>query len=234
MPIKNLILRLVKGSPLTATENDGNFTSISNAFNGLESRISLLQNDVVSASAPSDTTRVWSRLGSDGEIEGRYRYVNGKWIRPYRVPSTSGESIIWRKDAASIDTYDGGSAAAVTDTTGPFWEIDTEMSARMPLGVGTLPSSTSVTLGGTGGEEKTTLTVAQIPAHTHDVPGKKTFNVSLDDVPMTVMASAWAGLAALDGSTPASTGGSESHNNMPPYTGRYFLKRTARKFVVAT
>jgi hypothetical protein len=230
MPIKNLILRLVKGSPLTASEHDENLTAISNAFNGMENKVSALNNDVTSATAPTDTTRTWSRLDSDGVIEGRYRYVGGKWVRPHSVSPSSFEVKMWRGDLASIDTLDGGSSGAVTDSTGPFWQVDTDMSARFPVGVGTLPSTTAITVGGVGGEEKTVLTVSQLPAHAHDIIGYALGGANVtpqivadDDI-----------LNATNTRATEVAGEGEAHNNLPPYIGRYFLKRTARKFIVAT
>lgn len=79
------------------------------------------------------------------------------------------------------------------------------------------------TAGSTGGEAAHTLTVSEMPSHSHTVPGR-------------VNGSAGSGTGAWDysGNWPveasgnsAATGGGEAHNNMPPYLAVYMWKRTA-------
>jgi microcystin-dependent protein len=99
--------------------------------------------------------------------------------------------------------------------------------ARMPLGVGTLPSTTVVALGDVGGEENHLLldTESGVASHTHDpLAGATGF---LDNV-----ASGGAGddvggvLIRHDATTGDVTGGAasaaDSHNNLPPYIAAYF------------
>lgn len=238
MPLNNLIKRLVKGSPLTATEHDGNLTKIQNAFNGLENRFDLLDAGVTSTTPPSDTSKTWNRLNPDGVIEGQYRNVGGQWLRPHPIAPSTQWAMPYIGDASSIDTLDGGSAAAVSDTTGPFWEIITAVGGKFPVGVGAFPSGLAVTANGTGGEESVTITTEQMPTHSHSGPGGRTF-----------LTKPWLGITGayveqeqsgsnqnysnLEQNT-GSAGGSLPHNNLPPYYGMYFIRRTARKFIVAT
>lgn len=230
MPLNNLIKRLVKGSPLTATEHDGNLTKIQNAFNGLENRFGLLDAGITSTTPPSDTTKTWNRLNPDGVIEGQYRNVNSQWIRPHPIAPSTPWAMPYVGDAASISTLDGGTATGVSDSTGPFWEIVPGTAGKMPIGVGALPSGTTVSVNGTGGEEKVALTTEQIPSHTHvtNVPAAESGSGA-----NLVFANAYAQFIDRP-VTSQSAGGGESHNNMPPYYGMYFIRRTARKFIVAT
>lgn len=85
-----------------------------------------------------------------------------------------------------------------------------------------LASGTSYAAGSTGGEASHTLTVEEIPGHTHTVP----YNLE-----------AWRGSGGnirnpvtngSDGNvTSGSTGGGQAHNNMPPYLAVYVWERTA-------
>lgn len=67
-------------------------------------------------------------------------------------------------------------------------------------------------MGETGGEEEVTLTVEQMPKHTH--------SYILHSSPVKVQANSAANISPYNGQVNAQTGengGSESHQNMPPY-----------------
>jgi len=88
---------------------------------------------------------------------------------------------------------------------------------RVP--VGKASSGTFDTLNATGGAETHTLTIAEMPAHTHTY-GKSTTseNMSIHDI---------NGLRGAATSNTGSTGGGGSHNNLQPYIVVYMWKRTA-------
>lgn len=194
---------------------------------------------IVSETEPSaeDRSKIWFKLEGDGSPEGNfYIYNGGAWVSRNLEPAGSQARRIFRGSPADIWAYDGGdgtdpASSPPTDTTGAMWEIDTDFAARSPIGVGTLPlSGTAIAQGGTGGVDQVTLTEDQIPAHTHPplspstsfVCGGGTLIVGMGSTP-----------AASSAATTGETGGDDPHDNMSPYLGVYFIKRTARVFRVA-
>jgi microcystin-dependent protein len=89
-------------------------------------------------------------------------------------------------------------------------------AGRVLVGNGT--SDQAFAAGATGGESNHTLTVPEIPAHTHSY----NFNNTVGSI------AAGGGIGA---NTPAlqtgSTGGGGAHNNLQPYIVVYFWQRTA-------
>lgn len=75
-------------------------------------------------------------------------------------------------------------------------------------------------LGATGGEKEVTLTVEQMPEHSHLIP---------DDRVGTAITSAtrlmYGNAKSCLWSETFSTGGSQPHNNLPPYLALYFIMK---------
>lgn len=88
-----------------------------------------------------------------------------------------------------------------------------DLRGRMLVGVGQGTGLTSRALGDTGGEETHTLTVAEMPSHTHTEKGTNRLDVAtgggihVQDVDNSTFAPI----------TTAATGGGQAHNTMPPY-----------------
>jgi len=189
---------------------------------------------VIQSSVPSvsDQDKLWVKLVG-GYLEGSYAFNNGIWARPHPIAASSEERKIFVGSSGSIDTYDGGEVATVGDATGPFWEIATEFEARMPLGVGTLPISTTVVaVTAEGGADKHTLAADELPEHTHDFKlNQYALTDSSNPPPNQLLASNTSPVTA-GGTAPDVTidggGDGQAHDNMPPYIGVYFIKRTAR------
>lgn len=183
----------------------------------------------------SDRDKPWYRLNADGSPDRWYKYWNGVWccqIIPYDI----NERRIHVGTPAQIWSYDGGSGddpsvVSPTITTGATWYVDTEFEAKFPVGVGTFAASGAVTVKGSTtstavtGVDQHTLTVAELPAHTHDTPiprdsASDTFNsTSIEGDQATT--SPW---------TSEETGGDQAHNNLPPFYGVYFIRRTIRQY----
>jgi microcystin-dependent protein len=92
-----------------------------------------------------------------------------------------------------------------------------DLRGRVPLHPGQGPGLSNRTLGESGGTESVTLTAAQIPQHAHTLP----------EVQVRGTGTPAIGAAAGGDRGTASTsevGGSQPHNNMPPYLAlRYVI-----------
>lgn len=95
------------------------------------------------------------------------------------------------------------------------------LKGRVPVGVGTGSGLTARTLAATGGEENHTLTVAEIPSHTHS--GAETSAVNL----VGGASGAYVRLTS-DGTVTqtGSTGGGGGHNTMQPFLVLNFIIKT--------
>lgn len=187
---------------------------------------------VISDTAPGadDRDKLWVKTNSGAPVRS-YIWYGGAWVWPHEIPASDARRVIFTGEAAAINTLDGGTAAAVTASSGPFWEIDEDLSGRFPLGVGTLESGKSVASGDTGGEEKVTLEAAELPPHTHDMTVKQYANhdSSTPNPEQLLAANIAVTNASITPDVSISGGGDgDAHNNMPPYVGVYFIKRTAR------
>ncbi len=111
-----------------------------------------------------------------------------------------------------------------------------DLRGRVPLGNGNGPGLTPRSLGEKGGTENTTLTVTQMPAHTHPITVKvavSTANGTTDEPNGNVLAgttadnyaAANAGNGQLGGvsATEGSAGGNQPFNNMQPYQVLNFI-----------
>ena len=78
----------------------------------------------------------------------------------------------------------------------------------------------SLTAGSTGGEATHTLTVEEMPNHTHSTPVKSGVYTTMDGSGNT-----WVPIYNNDYA--GYSGGGQAHNNMPPYLAVYMWKRTA-------
>jgi microcystin-dependent protein len=94
-----------------------------------------------------------------------------------------------------------------------------DLRGRLPMHFGN-----GFTLAETGGAEEITLTVAQIPAHSHpflattDIASQGSPNNTLVAQPsVTKLYFAAAGAAALASNAMTPTGGNQPHNNFEPY-----------------
>jgi hypothetical protein len=110
------------------------------------------------------------------------------------------------------------------------WEIFYQMGGRFPVGahhISTDEGLTKYSFGDKGGEEKHTLTINEIPNHTHDFNGRVI--ITARDNPSTdgsTIAEAKGGEANRHTlNSPNEVGGGQAHENRPPYLAIYFIKK---------
>lgn len=99
-----------------------------------------------------------------------------------------------------------------------------DLRGRAPIHVGQGPGLSNFTQGELGGEENHTLTAAEMPAHTHTAYADAT-NGTVDSPvnalparnPASIPAYGAGASATLAANHVGTAGGSQAHNNMPPY-----------------
>lgn len=117
--------------------------------------------------------------------------------------------------------YMSVSSASPASLFGGTWE---QIQNRFLLAAGS-----SYTAGDTGGEATHTLTEDEMPAHTHTstVYGISSGSYTANSARLVYKDNTTTGWISDGLSWVNSTGGSQSHNNMPPYLAVYVWKRTA-------
>lgn len=176
---------------------------------------------------PSINNQIFPWLDQDGQW---WIFDQGFWVYKNTVAANGYDRRIFVGTTTDLLSYDGGDGTiTVTPRTGPMWEVDTLFDARFPVGVGAFVASGAVAVNGTAtatsivGEDQHTLTVPEIPAHTHNF------------FPLVTADANNGGANGVQYGTTAnvatsSTGGGVAHNNLPPFYGVYFIKRTGRVY----
>lgn len=140
------------------------------------------------------------------------------WSSWIRIPNAS--EIITLDDVYPVNSiYISYSHTSPASLIGGTW---TRLQSRFLWG-----TTTSGTIGATGGEQKHTLTVNEMPAHNHGLYVDSKFTKTGGSVGLTNNAygnttSTITGKIYMD-----NTGGGAAHNNMPPYVNVAIWRRTA-------
>jgi len=175
---------------------------------------------------PTLNNQVYPWLDENGNW---WIFQSGYWLRQHPIAAGSAERRIYVGNTTDLQTYDGGNTNAPSNWSGPMWEVDTEFDARFPVGAGAFAASGSVAVQGkvtstaVAGEDKHTLTIPEMPSHTHSF-----FPLVTADANNGGANGVQYGTTASVATT--STGGDAPHNNLPPFYGVYFIKRTARVY----
>ncbi|MFT5083446.1 MAG: microcystin-dependent protein [Lentisphaeria bacterium] len=104
-----------------------------------------------------------------------------------------------------------------------------DMRGRLPINQGTGPGLSPYPMGATPGVERVTLSINELPSHTHSLqastdnstssnPGNDVLASHTDgDSPYTAVPTDPSRYQTMNSQTVASTGGNQSHTNMMPY-----------------
>lgn len=163
-------------------------------------------------------------------------FSNGYWTRRNPVAAGGSERRIYVGTTSDLQTYDGGNTNTASDWSGPMWEVDTAFEARFPVGVGTFSASGVVSVNGTttstavAGEDKHTLVVGEVPSHTHQILDQYINLVQRGTADSGVFSATNRSEGTANLLPTTSSGGGAAHNNLPPFYGVYFIKRTARVY----
>ena len=111
--------------------------------------------------------------------------------------------------------YMSVNSASPSDLFGGTWE---RIQDRFLLASGSTYSAGSI-----GGEDSHTLTIDEMPMHSHDITGSVSVKQLSNFIPNT-KGMDWYLYYGDDSS--GETGGSQPHNNMPPYLAVNVWKRT--------
>jgi hypothetical protein len=180
-----------------------------------------------------------STINTSGNFVGRY--VTGTWLqtvsatdlgrKPSKVAVIDESGWIYSRALSALileAVYPVGSIYISVNNTSPqtlfggTWEA---IQGKFLLG-----QSSAHTAGSTGGEETHTLTIGEMPEHTHpmysgNAGGNSEWTpdegVYLVDSVTQTKTTWWARLGM------SYAGGGNAHNNMPPYLAVYMWKRTA-------
>jgi len=108
---------------------------------------------VISSSQPTveQRSRIWAKVdASTGVIVGFYTWnlIVGAWVKNHWGAGVAPTNLrqIYVGSALSLETFDGGQSGTVSQSTGPFWQIDSAFSDKWPLGVGALIAAPLATL----------------------------------------------------------------------------------------
>ena len=189
---------------------------------------------------PAINNRIYPWLDENGQW---WIYDQGFWVYKNTVAAGGYDRRIFVGTTTDLLSYDGGDGTATaTPTTGPMWEVDTEFQARFPVGVGAFVASGAVAvLGKTTstsivGEDQHTLSAPEIPSHTHSLGANGKPAVFWDNFVQEAGGdgnpsySFNQSVPETSTSTGGVIGGGGAHNNLPPFYGVYFIKRTIRVY----
>ena len=190
---------------------------------------------------PNDRDKGWYKTSAGAPI-GLFIYYNGAWLMPHQTPANGDERRLWVGSEVDLQTYDGGSGAAVTAASGPFWEVDHDFDGLFPVGAGIIPGGggASINVGQTSdtnaasGEYKHTITQAELPAINLPLAVKSGQADNLDNDSSEILtnpANVTLGTNPLTLQVPLGGSGTP-FVNAPPFRGVFIIKRTARQYYV--
>ena len=199
--------------------------------------------------AEEDKNKVWVKLDPTTCAPlGVYVWspTYGAWVKEH--PDFEGKVIMYEGAEGDVATLDGGDANPIGPSTGPMWEIVTEMAARFPVGPGTFPGYEStpvpvvVPVDGQGGADgqPLVLTANQLPVHKHKIGTESAGDdesgpSEAGQLRVSGGSLHWENNAGVHIGYTRNQGESEAINipTLPPYRAIYFLRKSARRYYTA-
>ncbi len=188
---------------------------------------------------PSDRDRPWFKTDSSGNPIGWFSWDGSAWA-PIPITITTGTSAqrpinpedgqlffdseihvqliyergMWRTASGSPGDVKEVKASTIEEalTNNPGWSEDTDSAGRFILGVTT---GSGFEYGDTGGEAEHTLTVDEIPVHSHSTRANRLQADGNAANPSGIVS------GVQETGQTGETGGGQAHNNLPPYVA-YF------------
>lgn len=202
----------------------------------------------------NDRTKPWVRTNADSTFDKIYVFAGGAWVSPHPMPVgariIAPSTLLSASDVWAWDGGDGSDPATTTPTfaTGAMWEVDPILTARFPLGAGTLPSGAVIAPNATGGAETHAIVAAEVPEHTHFMCSDETATTgtglnATQNIARRKETTGDSDYGLAPGTLDASlgktgpyggdgTGVTTPMNIMPVYAAVLFIRRTARGFYV--
>ena len=182
----------------------------------------------------SNQNKIQSQAKQIAQIQDTYKVSLNEMDEQYSNVSNSGSSNITMEQILDL-VYPVGSIYISENSTSPetlFGGTWVQIKDTFLLSAGDIYSA-----GSSGGEASHTLTIAEMPAHTHNfAQGGSAFvigsNTNHDHLTLnsgfySMENGGWFYDHRKNLSSITSTGNSQAHNNMPPYFTVYMWKRTA-------
>ena len=154
--------------------------------------------------------------------------LEGFWSDPFTWNDIASQNFVNTRNFATLDDiYPVGSIYLTTSAVSPSTSFGGTW-VRYAEGkclFGVDDTDTDFALETTGGEKEHTLTIAEMPQHTHDIDDfyreLRAHNASGSGNYHSV------GSILTQSNTTNSTGGGQAHENLPPYIAIYIWKRTS-------
>jgi hypothetical protein len=222
MALSGLVFRLIKGSPLTAAEGDGNLTIIRDAFNALQALFgvvlkpngTLKDGAVGSTAVIADGVVTNAKLATDAKMPAGVILPYGGGTVPTGWLEANGQAVS-RTTYADLFTALGTTWGAGNGTT--TFNVP-DFRGRAPVGDGTGAGLTARVLGTNFGEENHTQTEDELVPHSHTILARTSTGAG------GAGGSAWVGDDPT-GSTDA-TGGGDPFNVCQPSVVCKFIVKT--------
>jgi len=178
--------------------------------------LSVSTTDSKSGDTPLSTVSAEPLLGEIAMFAGNFAPRGWAFCDGQLLPINSNEALF-----SILGTTYGG------DGRTPFALPD--LRGRAPIHAGHGPGLSDYRLGSKGGQESVTLTIGQMPSHSHSLQAHTGYgdtanpNEAVSAKTTTPAYKSTAPNAAMSASAVGQTGGGQAHENRPPYVAIHYI-----------